>query len=181
MCQTLESATKDRHGLGHFVGAKIGHFAALDVVPDLFGRIQVGGIGGKPFDGESRALGQQELFHVQAAVSRQTIPNQDDGLATDESFQLAEESDQAFGIETVGFGAGEQAGLAAVPAKAQRGRYRSLAPVIAAGSQDRGLALWGPGSADRGLLREAGFVLEEDPGFSFRSVFFSSGQRTSFQ
>lgn len=109
------------------------------------------------------------------------IPDQDDLLAVHETSQSFEEVDETGRIETVGFGAGEQASTLTVPAESQSGGYRSLAPVIAARSQDWRFPARRPRGADGRLLGEAGFVLEEDPGVLLQSVFFSSGQRTCFQ
>ena len=109
------------------------------------------------------------------------IPNQDDLLAAHETSQGFEEVDETGRIEAVGFGAGEPASPATVPAESQSGGYRSLAPVISARSQDGRFPAWRPCRADGRLLGEAGFVLEEDPGVLLASVFFSSGQRTCFQ
>jgi hypothetical protein len=97
------------------------------------------------------------------------------------AFEFFEELNQADGVVAVGFGAGEQTCRFSIPAEHQRRGHGNLVPVIASWSQDRGLAARRPSGADRGLLREAGFVLEEDPGLVPDSVFFISGQRTSFQ
>jgi hypothetical protein len=51
-----------------------------------------------------------------------------------------------------------------VRAKSQSGGDRPLAPMIAARPQDRRFPSRRPSGSDRRLLRETGFVLEEDPG-----------------
>ena len=109
------------------------------------------------------------------------IPDQDNLLSAGETAQCFQEIDETGGIVVVGFGAGKQARPLAVPAESQSGSYRGLAPVISARLQDRRFPARRPGGPDRGLLGEAGFVLEEDPGVLLQSVFFSSGQRTVFQ
>jgi hypothetical protein len=62
----------------------------------------------------------------------QMIPNQDDPAAGHEPLELFEKADQTPGVEAVWLRSGEQSGAVAVPAESQRGRNRSLAPVIAA-------------------------------------------------
>jgi len=114
-------------------------------------------------------------------MRRQPVLDQDDLLAADKSLQLLEKLDQALAVEAVRFRSRQQARLFTVPAESQRRRYGCLAPVVAPHSQDRSLPPRRPRPADGGLLREAGFVLEEDPGLLASSVFFSSGQRTVFQ
>lgn len=163
------------------VGAEVCQLAALDVVPDRFGGIQVRRVTGKPLDLEPVPLTRQKLFHQFTAVRRQVVPNQDHLGAPDKALQLLQERDQTLGVETIRFGPGEQPRLPTVPTEAERGRHGGFAPVIPARPQDRRFPAGRPGSADGGLLGESGLVLEEDPGPLLRSVFFSSGQRTVFQ
>ena len=114
-------------------------------------------------------------------MSGKMIPDQDDPRPPHESFQIFQESHQTLGIEAIRFGSSQQPGLLAIPSKSERGRHRNFGPVIPARLQDRRFPARGPRAADGGLLRDSGFVLEEDPGLLLRSVFFSSGQRTFFQ
>jgi hypothetical protein len=114
-------------------------------------------------------------------MGRQMIPDEDDSLFADEAPQLLQKLDQAGGVVTIGLGSSKQACRLSIPAKTQSGGYRPLAPMIAARPQDRRFPSRRPSGSDRRLLREAGFVWEEDPGALADSVFFISGHRTSFQ
>jgi hypothetical protein len=96
-------------------------------------------------------------------------------------FRVFQEHDEALRVKAIRLGSGEQARFSAVPPKPERRRYRRPGPMITAGPQDRRFPSRRPSPADRGLLAESGFVLEEDPGTLLDSVFFSAGQRTFFQ
>ncbi len=176
-----ESLTEGMSGLLDLIGAEVRKFATFDVVPDSFGGIQIRCVSWQPFDGKPVSLLPQEAFHDLAAMCRQVIPDQDDFGALDETLQIFQEGDETLGIEAIRLGSGKEARLSAIPTKPERCRYRSFGPMIAAGSQDRRFPSRSPGPADRGLLGESGFVLEEDPGALASSVFFSCGQRTVFQ
>ena len=168
-------------GLFDLVGAEVGQFASLDVVPNSFRRIQIRGIAWQPLNLQPVPLFEQESFHDLAAMCRKVIPDQDDPGALDEMFQVFQERDEALCVEAIRLGSGEQARFPAVPPKPERRRYRCFGPMITAGPQDRCFPARCPGPADRGLLAESSFVLEEDPGALLDSVFFNAGQRTFFQ
>src|ERR1017187_4203538 len=76
--------------------------------------------------------------------------------------EVVEEGNQTFGVVAALAGLEEQAAAASVPAVADRRADRHLRPVESM-NQDRCFALRSPGSADGGTLRDAAFVLEEDP------------------
>lgn len=177
----LQSTTEGLGGLGHRVGTIISHFAALDIAPNALGGIEVGRIAWQIFDGQPVALAPQEVPHRTAAVSRQVVPHQDHALAVHETTELFEESDEGFGVETAVASASEETRFGPVPLETESCGHGSFLPVIAACLQDRGFAARRPGGADRGLLGEARFVLEVDPGLAAPSVFFTSGQRRSIQ
>jgi hypothetical protein len=163
------------------IWAEVRHFSSLDVVPNSFRWIKVGGIAGQPFDVQPVLLVAQEFLHDATAMGRKVIPDENHSMSGGKAFELLEELNQADRVIAVGFGASEQTCRFSIPAETQRRCHGNLAPVIASWSQDRGLAAWRPSGADGGLLRETGLVLEEDPGLVPDSVFFISGQRTSFQ
>ena len=123
----------------------------------------------------------EEFLHQAAAVCGKVIPDENYSCSFGKPFELFQELDQTDRIVAVGLGTGEQARRFSVPAETQGGGCRNPAPVIASRPQDRRFAARRPTGADGGLLGEAGFVLEEDPGLLADSVFFISGQRTSFQ
>ena len=114
-------------------------------------------------------------------MRRKVIPDKNYLFAFGKPFEVFQKLNQTDGIVAVGLGASEQTGRFSVPAESQRRRSRNSAPMIAPRSQDRRFAARRPTGADGGLLGETGFVLEEDPGLLADSVFFISGQRTSFQ
>ena len=50
VADAAESLVDDLLGLADGVGAEVGQFAAFQVAPDLFDRIEVGGVGRETFD-----------------------------------------------------------------------------------------------------------------------------------
>src|SRR5271157_219984 len=94
--------------------------------------------------------------------------------------EILEEGNQTFGVVAAFAGLEKQATAAAVPAVTNRRADRHLRPVEGM-NQDRRFALRGPGSADGGTLRDAAFVLEEDPSLLASSVFFTAGHRSFIQ
>jgi len=118
------------------VGAKVCQFATFDVVPDTFDWIQVRCVSGQPVDAQPVSLLIEESFHGLAAMGRQMIPNQNDFCTPDEALQLFEEYDEAFGVEAVRSGSGQQSRLLAVPTKTESCSDRRFCPVIPACLQD---------------------------------------------
>jgi len=96
------------------------------------------------------------------------------------AFEFVEEGNETFRVVAALPGLEEQAAAAAVPTVADRRADGHLLPVESM-DQDRRFTFRGPGSADRGTLGNAAFVLEEDPGFPAASVFFTAGQRSFSQ
>src|SRR2546428_9940935 len=74
----------------------------------------------------------------------------------------------------------EEVRPAAVPAKCQGPSDRQPLPIPTRVDQDRRFAARGPGAADDRLLRDAAFVLEDDPGPLAAGVFFSCAHRRVF-
>ena len=114
-------------------------------------------------------------------MRRKVIPYKNYSFSFGKPFEVFQKLNQTDGVIAVGFGAGEQTRRFSIPAETQGGGCRNPVPVIASRPSDRRFAARRPTGADGGLLGEAGFVLEEDPGLLADSVFFISGQRTSFQ
>lgn len=181
MADAAEAAAEGMGGFRHQFRAEIRHFAALDIVPDAFGRIEVGRVTGEPLDLQPVALGPQKQGHFTAPVSRQVVPDEDHVVTANRAFELLEKIDEAGGVEAVFLGASKQAGFLSIPTETQRCRHRSLIPMIPSCLQDRCLAPRTPGSPDRRLLGEARFILEIDPGLPPPSVFFTAGQRSATQ
>jgi hypothetical protein len=57
-------------GLFDLVGAEVGKFATLDVIPNPFRRIQIRRVSWQPLDFEPVSLFEQESFHDLAAMCR---------------------------------------------------------------------------------------------------------------
>ena len=123
MADAVQAATEGVGGFRHQFRTEIGHFAALDIVPDAFGRIEVGRVTGEPLDLQPVALGPKKLRHFTASVSGQAVPDEDYAVAAHEAFELLEEIDETDGVEAVFFGAGKQAGFLPIPTETQRCRH----------------------------------------------------------
>ena len=64
-------------------------------------------------------------------MGRPMIPDQDHFLSAGKPLPLFQELNQGYAVRAARLGAGEQACLGAIPAKAQRRRYRCFMPMIA--------------------------------------------------
>ena len=161
-------------------GTEIGQIASLDVAPDLLDRVELGRVGGQALDLEPTALPSQIRRHAVTFVGGQPVPEEDDTLGAKVALEGPQELDQA----AVGVGARPGVEIDAAtptrPAKGERGRDRQALPQGAGVSQDRRLAARCPRPADDRLVREATFVLEEEPGAPTAGVFFTCGQRVRF-
>ena len=107
MAYATKATAEGVSSFGHQFRTEIRHFAALDIAPDSFGRIEVGRIAGEPLDLQPVALSPEELGHVTATVSRQMIPDENHALAANEAFELLEKIDEAGRVETILLGAGK--------------------------------------------------------------------------
>jgi hypothetical protein len=65
--------------LPQLAGAKVRQLMLLEVVPDMFHRIELRRIAGQPLQGEPTALGGDEVSHREAAMSWQTVPDHQQG------------------------------------------------------------------------------------------------------
>ena len=162
-------------GLSQSFRTAIGQLLAFEVAPQAFDRVEVGGVAGQPLDAQPMALLMQVLLHGPALVGGQAIPDQGGLLAAQVTAQVAEEGDQAFGVVAAGAGLEIQAGALSVPAVGQHGTQGEVLPV-AGMNQNRSFAAGRPSAPDRGALRDAALVLEEDPGLAAPGVFFTAGQ-----
>lgn len=181
VCDSLETGTESVGRLGDFVGTMVGHLCSFDVAPHALGRVEVRSVSGKPFHLQPVALLANVVGYKRASVCRQAVPDEDDGLALDEAFEFLEKADNAFAVVAALQSAGEQSRLLPVPLVSDGRGNGHFRPVVPPRLQDGCLAFRSPASADGRLLGESSFVLEEQPGAEFRSFFFNSGQRTSFQ
>ena len=60
------------------LGGRVGQGGGVEVRPELFDRIQLGGIGGKPLHPEPSLVAFEGLLDVAAAMGGQAVPQQDD-------------------------------------------------------------------------------------------------------
>jgi hypothetical protein len=130
MAHAAKAAAEGMRGFGHQLRTEISHFAALDIVPDAFGRIEVGRVSGKPLDPQPVALGPEKMRHFAAPVSGQVVPDKDYFATANGAFELLQESDEAGGVEAVFLSTGKQAGFLPIPTEPQRCGHRSLIPMI---------------------------------------------------
>ena len=158
---------------------QVGQFAPLDVAPHLFDGIQFRGVARQAFDVQPATLVGQVRPHRPARVRAQAIPDQDHATAPEVSFQMAQKSDEA--PRRIGAGARLEieAGPAAIPAEREGPRHREPLPRAAGVGQDGGLAARRPRATDDGLLGDATFVFEDEPGPLAPGVFFTAGHRSA--
>jgi hypothetical protein len=160
--------------------AHVGQFARLDIAPHLFDGIQFGRVRGQAFNGEPGPLPREICFHPPALVGAEAVPDQQDSLATKVTLERSEERDQTRVGVRPGQRLKEEADIAPVPAERQCAGDGEPLPMPAGMPQDRRLAARCPRPADDGLLRDAAFVLEDEPGAAALGVFFSCAQRVVF-
>lgn len=158
----------------------VGHLLPFDVSPNGFQRIQLGGVAGQPFHPEPPSLTSQVFRHDDALVRRQAVPNQNGLLAAQVAFEIPEERDQPLRVIAAGAGLEIKPAPPAVPAEPQRRTDRQGFPVESM-DQDGSFSPGRPSPPDRGPLGDAAFVLEEYPGFSAPSVFFTAGHFSETQ
>lgn len=152
----------------------VGHLLPLDVSPNGFQRIQLGGVTGQTNDLEPSSLTAQVFRHDEAFLRRQAVPNQDGLLAAEVGFKIPEEGDQALRVVAAGMCLKIKPAPPTVPTEAQRCTDRKRFPVEGM-NQDGSSSPRRPSPPHREPLGDAAFVLEENPGFSVQSVFFYGG------
>src|SRR5438128_10965957 len=157
----------------------IRQFPALEVTPDQFDRVQLRGVAWQTLDAQPRALLRQVTGHPSTLMSRQPVPDQDDRLAPKVPLEVPQEGDQrAIGVAARLSLKGEPR-LAPIPSEGQCAGHRQALPAAADMGQDGRFPPRRPRSADDGLLREATFVLEDDPGPSAPGVFLAAASAAS--
>lgn len=156
----------------------IGKLATLEIRPQAFAGVEVGRVTGEAFDLEP-LLGAHEGSHLQAPMAGQPVPDQDH-RRPQPSAESAQGGNQDVAGVAAGLGVEVKPGAPAVGAVAEKASRRDPLPVELV-AENRGLAARRPGPADGRAQREAGFVLEDEPGSAFKGPFFSSGQRSLTQ
>jgi hypothetical protein len=166
-----QPAMKWPHEAAAIGRAQVGALLPLDVAPEGFDGIELGGVGGQSFDREPGPVGPEIPRHDPAPVRRQAIPEQDRPRAAEVATQCAEEVDDGWAAIRGRAGLEVQPDPPAVPAKGQGGRDRPALPVVERVRQDGRLAPGRPGAADDRELREPAFVREDEPGVPAAGVF----------
>jgi hypothetical protein len=160
--------------------AEIGELGALDVAPDRLHGVQLRRIPRKALGGQPSPLARQVVAHRATPMRRQSIPDQDHWPPPEVAAKVTQESDQRpIGIASR-LRLKEEPSPAPIPPEGQRAGHGQPLPVAARMRQDRRFAARRPGPADDRLLREAAFVLEDEPRAPAAGVFFSCGQRCVF-
>lgn len=160
--------------------AEVRELRALDVAPDGLDRVELRRIARQALDHQPPALLRQVVAHQATFVSGQSIPDEDYRLPTEVAAEVTEEADQQPIGVAARLGLKEKAGPAPIPAKGQGTGHGQPLPAAAYVRQGRCFAARRPGPADDRLLRDAAFVLEEEPRAAASGVFFSCGQRRVF-
>jgi hypothetical protein len=162
------------------VRAKVGEFGAFDVAPHELDRVEVRRVAGQALDREPGALRAQVRVHRPTLVRRQAIPDQDDSATPELALQVVQKLDQGHIVVTARARLKEETAAAEIPPERQGQGDGQLLPIEGV-DQDGGGAARRPRAADRGSLGDAALVLEDDPGPSTPSVFFTAGQRVVIQ
>ena len=159
---------------GQAVDAEVGDFSVLEVVPDLFDRIELRGVGREKLELHRPLLRFQPAPHEQALVRAQAVPDDEQRPVAQLPAQRLQEFNQLWGVDR----AGEEAEVEAP--EGQPGDRRELLPVEAV-LNDRSPAARSPGAHYRRSLGESRLVYEDDGLAAAGGVFFSAGQRRRFQ
>jgi hypothetical protein len=95
---SLQGTTGTLAQIPEVLGAHIGEFVVLAVGPDVFDWVQFRRVGRQILHGQSAFLVADELLGDDAAVRRESVPNQQD-VAGDVAEQVFEELDDLFGLD----------------------------------------------------------------------------------
>ena len=164
---------------GELLGTHIGQFARFDIAPHLFDRIEFRSIAGQAFDVQPAALARQVGAHRAARVRAQAIPDQDHTAPAEVPFQLAQKPNEWSGRIGARARLKIEAAPPPIPAEGQGPGHGEPLPGPAGVGQDGGLAAWRPRATDDGLLRDAAFVFEDDPGVLASGVFLPAPSAAS--
>ena len=85
-------------GFAQPVRTAIGQLLSLEVAPQSFHWVEVGGVAGQPLHAQPAPLRAQVVLHDPALVGGQAVPDQGGALAAQMLPQVLEESNQAFGV-----------------------------------------------------------------------------------
>ena len=180
LADTSEAAAQRLAQAGQIRRTHVGELAGLHVAPDLLDRIQLRGVRWQAFHGEPGALAPHVRRHVSTRVTAQAVPDQHDAAPTKMPLERAHEGhERAIGV-CPGAGVEEEPAAPPIPAVRQGTRHRQALPVPAGVKEDRRLAARRPRATHYRVLRDAAFVLEDEPRVPPLGVFFSWGHRVLF-
>src|ERR1700746_1795498 len=122
----LQSRADRGRSLAEIGSTEIGEFLAFDVSPQILDGVELWSIAGQPLDGEPVGLAAEIFGHVGAAMSRQSVPDEDNPATAEVPSQFVEKGNEALGVVAVGLDLKEQAAALAVEPVAQHRRGRHL-------------------------------------------------------
>ena len=156
---------------------QVGEIASFDVAPDLLDGVELGRIGRQAFDVKPASLPRQVPPASGGSVGGQPVPEQDDRPPAEVALERRAERDQAPRRCRCPGRSGSRRGSgghpSGRPARPRSTGASSCRPV----GQDGRLAPRGPRPPDDRVVREAAFVLEDEPGAAAPGVFFTRGHR----
>jgi hypothetical protein len=155
------------------LGAEVWERVLLPVAPEVLDRVELGCVTREPLDEQAIVVSLNELLYEPTAVSRETIPD-DEELAGHVPQQVFEEHDDLGALD----GSGEEPEVEVPDRDAGNGRQQVPVEVEL---KDRGLASGGPGSAAVGAFAQSALVDEDDRPTLAERPLFSAGQRFRFQ
>ena len=142
------------------------------VGPQILHWVQFGSIGGKVFQPQTPFLLLYELPYCTAAVTGQSIPN-DQQFPGNVAQQMGEELDDLRAADR----SRKQAEVEVPPSHARDRRQALPVEVVL---QHRRLSAWCPGAAAVGTFAQSALVDEDDRAAFVFGLFFNSGQRFCF-
>lgn len=156
------------------VGAEVSGDGALEPRPRAFDGVELRCIGGQANQREPRLL-VCERERLSAAMGIHAVPEDDEGSAV-VPVETPQEPDDVLGTNGSGHQAEEEPRATSVRRVRNGADRRKMLPVAEAVPQDGRLPPRRPGPLDRGTLREAALVDEDERCGLGRGVFFTAGQ-----
>ena len=173
LLRALEFVACGRVQLAQIVGTVVGQRVSFEPRPQIFDRIEVGGIGRKKGNLDVPVQSVEVVAHQTAAMRPQTIPDYQQGLF-EMSLQRFEEFDDLFFLDAA-LVQPEQTVDACEPCN-----NRDVIPVEVK-LNDRSLPLERPGAYARGAFADAGLVHKDDQSAFSLGFFLRAGQVLRFQ
>jgi hypothetical protein len=149
------------------LGAKVGEFVLFPIAPEVFNRIEFGGIGGEISHGEMVAVDFQVAQDPPAATDLGAVPDNEE-FTWEEALELTQEGDDLGGADRA------PVQSEAKRSDAQAGDGRQLLPVVAVGEDGR-FPDRGPSAYPMGLFAQAALVDERRSFVPPSGLFFNLG------